>query len=262
MENSNQTEATTVATTTPTEPTHTTATSTPIAAPVAPTAPVVEAKTEAEVEQTAPTTEAADDYSWVPPKFKLDGKPDFQKLATSYAALEKKISAKAGVAPDSLDDYVYEAKSVQFDADDNVSFKEFAKEINLSPTQYAKVLEKYEESYGRTAETPAKAQEYLQKQWGDDFERNTQLAIKAFEAYAPSHIPLEAIGNNPYVIDLLSRFGAELGEDVVPQKKATNSRMSRDDVKALMAKPEYNQDTKEGKALQAQVTAWYEKNTK
>lgn len=234
------------------------------AAPVEPTAtaPVAAPVTTAEPVAPVATAEETDEYSWLPPKFKLDGKPDFQKLATSYTALEKKISAKAGVAPESTDDYVYEPKHYQSSEEETTAFKETAKKLNLSAAQYAGLSEFYDQAMERTADSPAKTKAYLEEHWGTDFERNTQLAIRAFDAYAPSHIPIEAIGNNPFVIDLLARFGAELGEDAVPSARTTNARMTRDDVKALMAKPEYKKPGKEGDALRSEVETWYAKNVK
>lgn len=204
-------------------------------------------------------TEDGEDLSWVPAKFLRDGKPDFQNLAKSYQSLEKKIGQKGNFAPESIEAYEYTPKSITLDEEANKAFKEDALQAGLTPKQYQWALEQYEKAYEQTTDTPEKAKAYLEKQWGKDYEKNVQQAIKAFETYVPSHIPIEVIGNNPFVIDILSRIGGELGEDVTPVRSSAGATgQSKEDITKLMGEPDYWKNAKK----QAQVSEWYAKNAK
>ena len=197
-------------------------------------------------------------FDWVPAKFLRDGKPDFETMAKSYTTLEKKIGQKGAFAPESVDEYAYDPKSIQFDPEDNKAFKEFAKEAGLSTAQYAAVLEKYEEVYSKNIETPEKAERYLKETWGDDYTQQAANARKAFETYVPSDIPIEAIGNNPYLLRVLAQIGSELHEDPTPSKAATKSGagQSKADIQKLMSEPDYWKNA----SKQALVQEWYAKN--
>lgn len=217
------------------------------------------ADTTAKVDAPAEDIGDVEDLSWVPAKFLRDGKPDFQNLAKSYQSLEKKIGTKGNFAPESVDAYEYTPKSIMLDDESNKAFKEDALKAGLTPTQYQWALEQYEKAYEQTTDTPEKAKAYLEKQWGKDYDKNVQQAIKAFETYVPSHIPIEVIGNNPFVIDILSRIGSELGEDVMPVRSSAGAvGQSKDDITKLMNEPDYWKNAKK----QAQVSEWYAKNAK
>jgi len=244
-----------------------TETATPVATVLTPqtqtTSPATTAEkpadTTAKVEATSEASGDGEDLSWVPAKFLRDGKPDFQNLAKSYQSLEKKIGTKGNFAPDSVDAYEYTPKSIQLDEESNKAFKEDALKAGLTPAQYQWALEQYEKAHEQTTDTPEKAKAYLEKQWGDDYDKNVQNAINAFETYVPSHIPIEVIGNNPFIIDILSRIGSELGEDVTPVRSSGGAvGQSKDDIQKLMGEPDYWKNSKK----QAQVAEWYAKNSK
>lgn len=201
------------------------------------------------------------DYSKVPSKFlRPDGTPDLHRLADSYSALEKKIHSKAGLAPESLDDYLYEAKNFQSSEEEAAGFKEFAKDISLSPKQYEAVMSKYDEIIGATTVTEAMVQQHLEQTWGDEYQRNVGFARKAFDAFAPSSIGADVLGTNPHLVEFLARVGAEMGEDKTPSRAASQAGMTREDAMALMARPEYRQRTPEGDRIRAEVDSWYSKN--
>lgn len=197
------------------------------------------------------------DYSWVPAKFLRDGQPDFEAMTKSYTSLEKKIGQKGAFAPESVDEYVYEPKSIQLDAEANKAFKQFAKDNGLSTKQYAAVLEQYEQAVGQVAETPEKAKAHLTEAWGKDFDLHASNAKLAYETYVPSDIPIEAIGNNPYLLRVLANIGAELREDPTATKgAATASGTSIDEIRQLMGDKDYYKNDQK----QALVAEWYSKN--
>lgn len=198
------------------------------------------------------------EYSYVPPKFLRDGKPDFEGMSKSYIALEKKIGQKGHLAPESIDAYEYKPETLQLDDNANKAFKEDALKAGLSPQQYQWALQQYEKAHAETAQTPAKAEAYLKESWGDAFDSNMANALKAYDTYVGSHIPMDSIGNNPLIIDVLARVGAELGEDkVVNKSKASSAGVSKADIEALMKEPDYWKNS----TKQAQVSEWYAKNS-
>lgn len=215
----------------------------------------------APVEQAAlPDEPAAEqkDYSWVPAKFLRGGTPDFEAMTKSYTSLEKKIGQKGSFAPESIDDYEYEPQHIQLDPESNKAFKQFAKDAGLSTAQYAAVLEQYEQAVTQVAETPEKAKVHLEQAWGNDFEKHAANARLAYETYVPSDIPIEAIGNNPYLLRVLANIGAELREDPMPStgQKGSSGGTSLADIQKLMGEKDYFKNDKK----QTIVSEWYAKN--
>lgn len=226
------------------------------------TEPIVEqTTTESEVTTPEATTEPvvadAADYSWVPAKFLVDGEPDFQGLAKAHRALEKKIGSKGAMAPESIDEYTYTSKAFDFDDELLGAMKAEAMSKGISKDQYEWMMSKYEDELISTAPTAERAQEYLQKAWGNDFEKNSMYARRAYEVYVPSDIPVDAIGNNPYVIDILARIGAELDEDSSPRVSTRPQPDTQEVISSLIKDPNYYNSNKEGEALRERVSAYY-----
>lgn len=236
---------------------------TPQAQPTAPGTPAEKpADTTAKVETTTEDSSDGEDFSWFPQKYMRDGKPDYKALANGHAALDKLAGKKGSFPPDSVDAYEYTPKNIQLDEESNKAFKEDALKAGLTPAQYQWALEQYEKAHEQTTDTPEKAKAYLEKQWGADYDKNVQNAINAFETYVPSHIPIEVIGNNPFIIDILSRIGSELGEDVTRVKSSGPVGVDKEEIRKMMAHPDYYKNTKTGKELQGKVADWYAKNSK
>jgi hypothetical protein len=230
------------------------------------TAPVEAAAVETQttaVETAAPETAApvADDYSWVPPKFLIDGKPDAKALAKSYQALEKKLGSKvANLAPEDVAEYDYKPTKFEFDEEGVSAFKSKAKELGLSTTQYQALLGEYETSMANVMPSVEKSEAALKEAWGSEFNSNLSAARRAFDEFAPSDLSMDDPAlNSPAVLKLLARIGADLGEDRSPASASgANSGMTRAEAEALMATPAYWEDP----AVHARVTAWFAKNVK
>ena len=260
MDDTTATPATTTEPVTAPATTTTTATTEPAAEQSTSTPAPTVANTDA-----APAAEqSTEDHSWVPKKFFVDGKPDMKRLAESYQALEKKIHSKAGVAPESIDDYVYEPKHYQATPEESTAFKEVAQKLSLSPSQYAGLQEFYDDYAGRTMYTPERAKAYLEEKWGGDMNRNAQHALKAWDTFGPSGVSMDTVGNIPEFIEFMANVGADLGEDSISSKStAPSNKMSRDDVRALIQqKDAMPPNSKERNALDAQIQEWYTKNIK
>lgn len=196
-----------------------------------------------------------DDYSWVPKKFLRDGKPDIQGLAKSYQSLEKRMGSKS-LASEAIEDYAFESKyGFDYDAETTSAFKSEAQKAGLSPEQYAWVMEKYESEVDRIAMTPDKAEKTLRQTWGKSFDTNLNYARQAWEAFGPSDISIDEVGNNPQVLKILARVGAELGEDKPSARGASTGRgVSEEEINEVIRSKDYTTNLKK----QEMVRKWYE----
>lgn len=111
-------------------------------------------------------------------------------------------------------------------------FVEFAKQSTLTPKQAKALLEttqKYTEAQQQVVqkqreEAPKKCREFLQKQWGEDYEKGMQDvkkgATKILTDDEFSQNFKKAYQNDPFAIELLRRVGAMLTE---PQRAFTST---------------------------------------
>lgn len=231
----------------------------PVVAPVevvAEAAPVVapEVVEEAKVE----------DYSYVPKKYLKDGKPDFEGLSKAYSSLEKKLGQKGLIVPEDVAEYEYTPSSeALFDSEERTTaFKAEAQKAGLSKEQYSFVMGQYENLMINMGFDAAASEAVLKQSWGDSYKANVKQAQRAFEEFAPSDISLDdPVLNHPTVVKLLARMGQELGEDTQAGVKGAATRsggMTHDDIKKVMAEPDYYND----QAKQKLVSDWYKKNTR
>lgn len=238
------------------------------------TAPTTTTSTnEAPINQN-PTTEAVDttpetkdsqvdsedNYDWVPKKYMRDGKPDFQAMEKARANLEKKLSQKGiSLAPETPDEYTFEPTDpgLEYDPETSAAFKNEALKMGLTVDQYQFIMQKYEQEVGQYMYTAERAAAELKTAWGDDFAQNLQYANRAFEEYVPSDVSINEIGNNPAVLKILARIGAELGEDSAPARSTSRGvSHTQEDIERLMASPEYGMAGSEARQT---VDAWFKK---
>lgn len=214
-----------------------------IETPAAATAPAAaevqtETQTPAAVETSAATPPAAseDDYSWVPAKFMVDGKPDFKNLAKGHANLEKKLGTKVvNLAPEDVAEYAYEPQKLQFDEASTTAFKGKAKELGLSTAQYTALMAEYETAIDNVVMSRDKSEAMLKESWGKEFDGNINAARRAFDEFAPSDLNMEDPAlNHPSVLKLLARIGADLSEDSTPAKAETAAGTTQAEIDALM----------------------------
>ncbi|HFW3111646.1 TPA: hypothetical protein ACIBE2_001854 [Salmonella enterica subsp. diarizonae serovar 61:r:-] len=180
-------------------------------------------------EQQATGTDTGLD--WLPEKFVVtgeDGKPDIaasaQKMAESYGHLEQRFGS-GDVPPKDIADYRIDAiEGVEIDPNnaEAKAFLESAKQhgftsdqLNFMIKEVHSALQDYvQENATASRET---ASEELRKVWQDDstFNQNLGLAYRAFNALADGDDKgkIDEIGNNPLVIKLLAKIGAEMKED-------------------------------------------------
>ncbi len=208
-----------------------------------------------------PTEQATEqNYDYVPKKFLVDGKPDFENLSKSYQALEKKLGAKGSFAPETVDEYAYTPSNIEIDPEKSTAFKTAALEAGLSAKQYEFVMSQYEQEINAIMGSPEASEATLKADWGNQYQGNLSAARKAFDVYAPSDVSIEdPIFSHPAVLKVLARMGADLSEDNTPPKGGgSTSTMSQEKVDALMASPDYYDNLDK----QAQVSAWFAKKYK
>ncbi|WP_157272536.1 hypothetical protein [Azonexus hydrophilus] len=209
------------------------------------------------VDQATEVQATEDDYSWVPKKFLKDGKPDLQGLAKSYSNLEKRLGSRS-LASEAIEDYAFESKhGFQYDPEVSTAFKSEAQKMGVSPEQYAWMMEKYEEAVSTNTVTPEVAEKTLRESWGKNFDSNLNYARAAWDAFAPSDMDINEVGNNPAVLKILARVGAELGEDKPTARQASRpTAMTEDQINEIIRSKDYTTNLKK----QEQVRKWYEQH--
>ncbi|EAO5737886.1 hypothetical protein LZX53_004550 [Salmonella enterica] len=168
---------------------------------------------------------------WLPEKFVVtgeDGKPDItasaQKLAQSYGHLEQRFGS-GDVPPADIADYKIDAvEGMEIDPnnEETKAFLESVKQHGFTNDQLNFMIKEVGaslQSYSQQTATESRdtASEELRKVWQDDttFNQNLGLAYRAFNALVDGDDKekINEIGNNPLVIKLLAKIGAEMKED-------------------------------------------------
>ncbi|KAB0665647.1 hypothetical protein F6V25_07960 [Oryzomonas japonica] len=168
----------------------------------------------------------------VPDKFMVKGadeQPDYkaivEKMGQSYNHLEKRLGT-GDVPPKTADEYKLDKYLPDgFDAKPEAVkpiLEKFHK-AGLTNAQLQVVMGTFGEqlSAGLAAEKAGHAQatEALKKTWGESFGQNMGAANTALAAYTADDPELKAqfsdpkLANNPAIIRLLAKVGADLGED-------------------------------------------------
>lgn len=209
-----------------------------------------------------PTTETVTQEIAIPEKFLVDGKPDYNKLASSYLELEKKIGSK--IAPTDPKEYAYEFKAAdRFDTEQVEAFKQKAGELGFTRDQFAAAMSIYEDNVlalvDQYTQTPEKASAALKEAWGDNYDANLKSAFAAFNTFGQD-IAIEEIGNNPTVIKLLANIGKQIGEDRGINNNATSkgTTLSKLEIQELQARPDYWTNPE----VQKIVNTWYSETYK
>lgn len=215
--------------------------------------------TEVESEVGSEVETKEEDYSWVPKKFLKNGEPDLQGMAKSYQALEKRLGSKS-LASEAIEDYQFDSKFAEhYSEEASNAFKAEAQKAGLSPEQYAWIMEKYEQNLDSAIQsnTPEAAEGVLRQAWGKSFDAQLNNARAAWDAFAPSDMDINSVGNNPAVLKILARVGAELGEDKPTARNSSRpSVMNEEQINEIIRSKDYSTDLKK----QETVRAWYEKN--
>ncbi|HDE1046442.1 TPA: hypothetical protein PCB23_002641 [Klebsiella pneumoniae] len=219
----------------------------------------------------------ADD--WLPEKYRVmgdDGKLNVEgsarKLADAYSHLEKRMGS-GDTPPKTADEYAPKVevegfKWDEFKADPRMqSFMKSAHAKGITNDQMGFILGEYAQlapelvNGAATLDSEAAATQ-LRETWKTDaeFNKNIGLAFRAFNSLADDSDKgrMDEIGNNPMVIRMLAKIGAEMQEDA-PAGGDVNLE-EQQTIRDLMKSPAY-MDPKHADhdRVSAQVKAYYQK---
>lgn len=216
---------------------------------------------------------------WLPEKFRVmgeDGKLSIEssarKLAENYTHLEKRMGS-GDAPPKTSDEYAPKVEVEgfnweEFKADPRMqSFMKTAHAKGITNDQMSFILGEYAqrapELVGGAAELDSQtATTQLREVWKTDaeFKQNIGLAFRAFNSLADDADKgrIDEIGNNPMVIRMLAKVGAEMQEDA-PAGGDVNLE-EQQSIRDLMKSPAY-MDPKHAdhERVSAQVKAYYQK---
>lgn len=216
---------------------------------------------------------------WIPEKYRVvgeDGKLNVEgsarKLADAYTHLEKRMGS-GDAPPKTADDYAPEVKAEgfnwdEFKADPRMqSFMKSAHSKGITNDQMSFIISEYaqiapELVNGAAALDSEAATTQLRETWKTDaeFKKNIGLAFRAFNTLADDGDKghMDEIGNNPIVIRMLAKIGAEMQED--SPAGADSNPGEQQTIRDLMKSPAY-MDPKHAdhERVSAQVKAYYQK---
>ncbi|MCC4570545.1 hypothetical protein [Enterobacter hormaechei] len=216
---------------------------------------------------------------WIPEKYRVmgeDGKLNIEgsarKLADAHTSLEKRLGS-IGTPPKTSDEYEPKVEVdgfnwEEFKADPRMqSFMKTAHAKGITNDQMSFILGEYAQRApelvgGATALDSEAASTQLREVWKTDaeFNKNIGLAFRAFNSLADDadRGRIDEIGNNPMVIRMLAKVGAEMQEDA-PAGGDVNLE-EQQTIRDLMKSPAY-MDPKHAdhERVSAQVKAYYQK---
>ena len=226
---------------------------------------------------TGAVEQGADD--WLPEKYRVmgdDGKLNVEgsarKLADAYSHLEKRMGS-GDTPPKTADEYAPKVevegfKWDEFKADPRMqSFMKSAHAKGITNDQMGFILGEYAQlapelvNGAATLDSEAAATQ-LRETWKTDaeFNKNIGLAFRAFNSLADDSDKgrMDEIGNNPLVIRMLAKIGAEMQEDA-PAGGDVNLE-EQQSIRDLMKSPAY-MDPKHAdhENVSARVRAYYQK---
>lgn len=216
---------------------------------------------------------------WIPEKYRvmgeggiLDIEGSARKLADAYSHLEKRMGS-GDTPPKTADEYAPKVevegfKWDEFKADPRMqSFMKSAHAKGITNDQMGFILGEYaqlapELVNGAAALDSEAATTQLREVWKTDaeFNKNIGLAFRAFNSLTDEgdRGRMDEIGNNPMVIRMLAKIGAEMQEDA-PAGGDVNLE-EQQSIRDLMKSPAY-MDPKHAdhENVSARVRAYYQK---
>lgn len=221
----------------------------------------------------------AGDASWLPEKYQvkdesgaLNVEQSARKLAEAHAHLEKRLGS-GDAPPKTPEEYAPKVEAEgfnwdEFKADPRMQgFMKAAHAKGITNDQMSFILGEYMQQApalvnGAAALDADAAKAELQQTWKSDaeFNKNIGLAFRAFNQLADEGDKgrISEIGNNPIVLRLLAKMGAEMREDVPPSGEVNQEEYQG--VKELMKSEAYtNPKHQDHERVAAQVRAFYQK---
>ena len=248
-----------------------------VTAPVAPSAPVAPAASvlasgEVPGAPVAPTEIFPDKFKVNKEDGTLDMEASARKMGESLQHLEKRMGS-GDAPPKTADEYAVNVpdewkEAFPADSETMATFRKDAHEQGLSQKQFDFFIGKYIEqapllASGGAQATYEQAEADLKGTWKTDaeFKAQTGNAFKAWSAFAD---PVDAgkmdeVGNNPAVVRLLARIGAEMKEGSSIPAGADSGGGAQDVKSLLTSEANTNPRHPDHAATRAKVDAYYAK---
>jgi len=147
-------------------------------------------------------------------------------------------------------------------------FKQWAHEAGLTAKQAKGLFDKYiqanigayDKASKEIGEARGKAEQVLRSEWGDNYDTNLELALKARRQFAPDQGPeweqLEfGLGNNPTLVKMFANIGARMSEGELIKGTPQPGTMTEEQaLEAMSTNPAYmNADHPEHLSLRRKV---------
>lgn len=164
--------------------------------------------------------------SYVMLREKMGGMVPLPKDDVSRVEFYKKLGV-----PEKPEGYVFEApkelpQGMVHDVELDKGFQQWAHKYNLTPEQAiglrSEFIKNQQATFGNQKSAIQQANDValqaLKVKWGGEYDQHVQNAILAIKEYAPPEVRAilnsnPDIGNNPHVLEMFSRLGAQLAQD-------------------------------------------------
>ena len=211
-----------------------------------------------DMEEDAPL----DRPDYYPEKFWDDDGPDVEKLAKSYAELEKAFRAGKHKAPDG--DYdVSGLEDRGFDMDDPLSssYHEWAKKYGISQQAFSELAETFLEINGDQFEEMEADRRIEMQKLGERAQEKISMAERLLSKAPLNNAEREAMAyslNSADAINAFLKYHQSLTNEGIPIKPmVAQPEMSRVDLEAAIADPRWTSDPAWRSKIEKQ---WFESN--
>lgn len=223
-------------------------------------------------------TEQAEPRPWefVPEKYlrktesgELDQTATAQQLAQAYSHLEKRLGS-GDVRPETPDLYAPQVAGLDWEAAKSheaiPAFLSKAHELGMTNAQVSFALSEIaaaatENLPQNQPMTQQDSEKVLREEWGENYAGNLKAAIGAVNNFLPDSERdafVQRYGNDPQVIKILSKIGAELNEDtIVGLGQPVESAETIDEL--MRSEANSNEQHPEHKATRAKIQRYFNK---
>jgi len=196
-------------------------------------------------EASAETTTEAERPEWLPEKFKTG-----EDLAKGYAELQKKFSQGKHKAPEEYDVSAFADANIPEDDELFNTYKDWAKENGISQNAFEELASKFVEMAGAEADMAEVSYQEEYKKLGN----NADAIIKSMTEWGQSLVrkgvwgqddfeEFKIMGGTAQGIRALQKIRSYYGDRSIPIDVAQpEGAPSRDELTAMVAKPEYLND--------------------
>jgi len=181
-----------------------------------------------------------------PAKFWDDDGPDIEKLAKSYAELEKKFKAGKHKAPEEYDVSQFEDRGLASDDPALSAFQEWSKENGISQAAFEDLVGKIQALTGEQEDIMEYDRRAEMAKLGERAQEKIQMTERLLMKAPLNNAEREAIAyslNSADAINAFLKYHSALTNENIPIQPAVNTPdMSEADLQAAISDPRYGTD--------------------